>query len=151
MFRIAINKLFEWLFSRVLTCHFSPWMTGFDFWPGHVSPWTYSLGCRRPWSSLFTVVTPRWSVLFDSEYVGLASADILAAGRCFKDALQVLFSLPYIVVQFMCACTVCSCNSMHWGEPCREHSPLVAHTYLYVPMGMLPLENARDSILIEIK
>ena len=48
MFRIAINNLFEWLFSRVLASYRS-----FDSRPGHVSPGTSSLGWRWPWSSLF--------------------------------------------------------------------------------------------------
>ncbi len=47
MFRIAINKLFELLFSRVLG------RPGFDSRPRHVSLGTSSLGWRWPWSSLF--------------------------------------------------------------------------------------------------
>ena len=52
----------------------------------------------------FTVVTSKWSDLFDTEYSDLqvASADVLAAARCFADALQVLFGLLYILAQFMC-------------------------------------------------
>ncbi len=39
------------------------------------------------------VLTQTWSVLLDSEYADLQvpEPDVLAAGRCFADALQVLF------------------------------------------------------------
>jgi hypothetical protein len=41
--------------------------------------------------SLHTVVvTPMWSVP-DSEYKDLQVPDVLAAGSCFSDALQMLF------------------------------------------------------------
>ncbi len=39
MFRIAINKVFEWLFAKVLASH-----RGFDSRLGHVSPGASSLG-----------------------------------------------------------------------------------------------------------
>ncbi len=53
---------------------------------------TSHLGRRWPWSSLFTVVTPTRSVLFDCEYMDL---EVLMSWqlRCFADALQVLFDL----------------------------------------------------------
>ncbi len=49
MFWIAINKLSEWLFSKVLA------RPGFCSWPGHVSPGTSR---NDFWSSLSVVVTP---------------------------------------------------------------------------------------------
>jgi hypothetical protein len=82
------NKLFEWLFS---SARLPPWRPRFDFWPGHVSPGTSSLGWRLPWSSLFMVMTRR-----DLSCVTLNTLqvpDVLEAGRCFADALQVLFGL----------------------------------------------------------
>ncbi len=48
-------------------------------------------------------------MLLDSEYAELQVSDVLAAGRCFADALQVLFSLHPSVVH------VCLCN-MHGGR-----------------------------------
>ncbi len=47
LFQIAISKLFEWLFSRVLTSH------RVRFQAGHVSLGTARLRWRWPWSSLF--------------------------------------------------------------------------------------------------
>jgi hypothetical protein len=38
----------------------------------------------------------------------------------------------YILVQFMCSCTHVHVTHA-LGEPCREHSPLVAHSYVDVP------------------
>jgi hypothetical protein len=59
---LAINKLFEWLFSRVLASH--PWRPRFDSRPGHVSLGTSSLGWRWPWSSLSIVASFVTSHLF---------------------------------------------------------------------------------------
>jgi hypothetical protein len=76
------------------------------------------------------IVTPTWSVLFDSECTDLqvlmswqlADASLMPC-KCYS---------AYILVQFMCV-HVCSCNTCTCGEPCREHSPLVAHSYVDVP------------------
>ncbi len=38
----------------------------------------------------------------------------------------------YILVQFMCSCTHVHVTHA-LGEPCREHSPLVARSYVDVP------------------
>jgi hypothetical protein len=50
---------------------------------------------------------------------GLARADVLAAGRCFADALQVL----YILVQFMCI-QVCSLTHA-LGRAMSQPGPIV--------------------------
>ncbi len=61
------------------------------------------------------MVTPLWSVLLDIEY-GPASAWRQYSGL---NNTQVLFRLHFTVVQLMCV-HVCSCNYLHWGEPCRR-------------------------------
>ncbi len=107
--RIAIDKLFEWLFSRVLASQ----RPGFDSQLGNVSPATSSLGWIWPWSSLFIVWLPTWSVLFDSEYVELQ----LLMSWQLPDA----FLMPckcysaYILVQFT-GVHVCSSNICTWGS-----------------------------------
>jgi len=64
---------------------------------------------------------------------GLASADVLAAGRRFADALQVLLGLPtYILVQFMYVHV-----THELGEPHREHSLLVVHSHVDGPNSYL--------------
>ncbi len=121
---LSINKLFKWLFSRVLTSNRGG--PGFNSRPGHASPGT-SLGWRWPWSSLFMVVTPTWSVLFDSQHADLQvlmswqlAVALLMPCKCYS---------AYILMQFMCV-HVCSCNTCTGVEPCTGHSPLVAHSYV---------------------
>ncbi len=46
------------------------------------------------------MVTPTWSVLFDSKYADLQVTDVLAAGRCLLMPCK-CFS-TYILVRFMC-------------------------------------------------
>ncbi len=50
MFRKATNKLFEWLFPRVLASH-----RGSDYQQVYVNLRTSSLGWKWPWSSLFII------------------------------------------------------------------------------------------------
>jgi hypothetical protein len=50
--------------------------------------------------------------------------DDLAAGRHLADALQLLFGLHPRAVH-LCSCIFL--KLMHWGEPCREHSPWFRH------------------------
>ncbi len=61
-----------------------------------------------------------------SEYPELQVPDVLAAGRCLADALQVLFGLHPSPVH------VCSCNTCTGGSMLQTFS-LVAHPYVAVP------------------
>ncbi len=101
MFRIVINKLFEWLFNKVLASHECP---GVGFPAGTCQSWDLYLRWR--WSSHFRVVTLLSSVLFARK---LESADVLAACRCFADALQVLFGLHRTAVHVCLPVHVYSC------------------------------------------
>ncbi len=110
MCRIAINKLLEQIFSNVL----APTVEAPGLIPGRATWDLCSLGWKWPWSSLFTVVTPTWSVLFDSECANLQvlmslqlAAALLKPCRCYS---------AYILVRFMCV-EVCSCNTCTaWGS-----------------------------------
>ncbi len=97
MFRIAINKLFEWLFSGVIAKgRFPVWTClSWDLQFRMKMTLVKSLHCGDP-----DVICP-----VRQKTCGLASA----AGRCFADALQVLFG-QYILVQIMCV--HCSCMLM---------------------------------------
>ncbi len=70
MFRIAISKLFEWLFSSVLASHGG----------GSGSIRGQDMSVSGPWSSLFIVVTQTWSVLLDSEFTDLQVSDVNIQG-----------------------------------------------------------------------
>ncbi len=92
---------------------------------------TSRLEWRWPWSSLFIVVTPTWSILFDSTvHARTCKYWCLGNWQMLCDALQVLFGIHPGAVH------VSSCMfiyNMHRGEPCCKHSPLFACSYVDVP------------------
>ncbi len=108
MFRIAINKLFEWLFSRVLASH-------------RGGP------CSIPGQDM--------SVYFRTEMTlvkSLHNSDPtcfethrLASSRSQATCLAIAIRPAYILVQFMCV-HVCSCNTCTGGS-------YVAGSYVDVP------------------
>ncbi len=76
---------------------------------------------------------------------GLASADVLAAGRCFADALLVLFS-TYIQLQFMCVHVTHALG----GAMLRAFSTGRARSYVDVPNSEIAINKLFEWLLSRV-
>jgi hypothetical protein len=88
-----------------------------------VSHGAFPATCARPASRM------HFHEAYNSCSFYSAYADVLAAGSCFADALQVLFSLhPGAVHVFLYVS-----NTSLGGNKCCEHSALFTRSYVDVP------------------